>query len=600
MQKNPLKEFLSLGPYFRKYRVQYIFGFICLLLVDAAQMVLPQFIRQAIDLISSGNVAWIAILKISLAMVAVAVVISSGRFLWRYFIHGSSRRIEAELREKLFNHFLTLSYDFYQANKIGDLMARMTNDLNAVRMAIGMGFVALIDGTAMATAILIVMFIQAPHVALPAVLPLPIITLLILKFGSLVGKLFMRVQQSYSSVSDIIQETFAGIRVIKSFVKESWFVGKFSDSNDDYKAANMALAQVFGFFFPLITFLSGFTTLILLVVGGRSVMEGRLSPGELVALLSYLQMLVWPIMGVGFMINMMQRGAASLNRVNEILNTKPTIVSPPEPKRVESKESYEWALEFRDLTWGYSESTPILQNVSLKIPEGSMVGILGRTGSGKSTLLKTLTRTVDPPEGTVFVKGLDVRHWDLGALRRIFGVTPQDSYLFSDSIKNNVSFGLAQIPREPTERTETEDVLIRTAIEIASMGTDLADFKDGWNTVIGERGLTLSGGQKQRIAIARAMIRQAEILVLDDALSAVDVETEKKILSELMNQRRGKTTLLVSHRVSTLRHADYVVVLENGRVIEEGSPKDLEKTEGFYGRMARLQSLVQAEKGDPT
>jgi len=597
MQKNPLKEFLTLGPYFRKYKVQYIFGFICLLIVDAAQMVLPQFIRQAIDLISTGNVSWIAILKISLAMVAVAVVISSGRFLWRYFIHGSSRRIEAELREKLFNHFLTLSYDFYQTNKIGDLMARMTNDLNAVRMAIGMGFVALIDGTAMATAILIVMFIQAPHVALSAVLPLPIITLLILKFGSLVGKLFIGVQQSYSALSDIIQETFAGIRVIKSFVKESWFVGKFSDSNDDYKKANMALAKVFGFFFPLITFLSGFTTLILLVVGGRSVMEGRLSPGELVALLSYLQMLVWPIMGVGFMINMMQRGAASLSRVNEILNTKPTIVSPQNPVRIESLQPSQWAIEFRDLTWGYRESAPILQGISLKIPEGSMVGILGRTGAGKSTLLKTLTRTVDPPEGAVFVKGLDVRHWDLSELRRIFGVTPQDSYLFSDSIKNNISFGLG---RPLLEATETEDAVIRTAIEIVSMGTDLADFKDGWNTVIGERGLTLSGGQKQRVAIARAMIRQAEILVLDDALSAVDVETEKKILSELMNQRKGKTTLLVSHRVSTLAHADYVVVLEDGRIIEEGRPEDLEKTEGFYGRMARLQSLVQSEKGDPT
>ncbi|MDR2029741.1 MAG: ABC transporter ATP-binding protein/permease [Treponema sp.] len=587
MRTLSLKEFKSLFPYFKRYRLRYLWGFVCLVITDAAQMVIPQFTRRAVDLIASGHFNWYAILALGGSMVGVMVVLSGGRFLWRYFIHGSSRRIEAELRERLFAHLLTLSYDFYQKNKIGDLMARATNDLNAVRQAISMGLVAFVDGTMMALAILVIVFIQDAPTALPAVIPLPLITALILLFGNAVGKRFQRAQETYSGMSDTAQETFAGIRVIKSFVKEWWFIKKFADTNDDYREANMSLVKVFGIFFPLISFLSGLTTLIVLLVGGGRVVEGSMSPGDLVALFSYLQMLIWPLIGAGFMVNMIQRGAVSLARVNEILGTVPAISSPEHPgtPRLPRGEN---AVELRHLSFSYAPGITVLDDLSLTIRRGTVTGLLGRTGSGKSTLIKTLTRMVDPPAGSVFVYGLDVREWDLDELRRLFGVTPQDSYLFSDSIKQNIRYGLEKSPAG----AEDEEPLLRKAAALSVIDRDLETFHQGWDTVIGERGLTLSGGQKQRVAVSRALIGTPDILILDDSLSAVDAETEKRVLTGLLQERRGLTTVIVSHRVSALGYADQVVVLEKGRISEYGSPQELAGRGGFYARMAALQQLA--------
>ncbi|MDR1059257.1 MAG: ATP-binding cassette domain-containing protein, partial [Treponema sp.] len=436
MQKTPLREFKTILPYLSRYRWRYVLGFLCLIVVDGAQVLIPQLVRRAVDIISLGSFEWRRILYLCLLMIGGMGIISVSRFLWRYFIHGASRRIEAEMRDRIFEHLLTLSYDFYQKNKTGDLMARVTNDLGAVRMAIGMGLVALVDGTIMAAAILIIIFIQDPGTAALAVIPLPFVTLLILLFGHAVGKLFRRAQETYSAMSDTVQETFAGVRVVKSFVKEWWFIKKFADTNDDYREANMALVRIYGVFFPLISFLSGLTSLILFLVGGSRVLEGLMSPGELVALFSYLQMLIWPLMGAGFMVNLIQRGLVSLGRVTEVMKTKPSIVSPEFAKTPEAADGAEKkpsaAIEIRNLTFAYPGGPPVLEDISLAVEEGTMVGILGRTGSGKSTLIKTLTRMVDPPGGTVFVQGLAVGDWDLRELRRLFGVTPQDSYLFSD------------------------------------------------------------------------------------------------------------------------------------------------------------------------
>ncbi|MDR0689604.1 MAG: ABC transporter ATP-binding protein/permease [Spirochaetaceae bacterium] len=593
MQKTSFKEFKTLFPYLRRYRWRYLWGFVCLVITDAAQATIPQFTRAAVDLISSGRFNWYAVLALGGGMVAVMALLSGGRFLWRYFIHGSSRRIEAEIRERLFAHLLTLSYDFYQKNKIGDLMARATNDLNAVRQAISMGLVAFVDGTMMAAAILVIIFIQDAKTALPAVIPLPFITALILLFGNVVGKRFRQAQETYSRMSDTVQETFAGIRVIKSFVKEWWFIKKFADTNDDYREANMGLVKLFGIFFPLISFLSGITTLIVLLVGGGRVVEGSMSPGDLVALFSYLQMLIWPLMGTGFMVNMIQRGAVSLARVNEVLRTVPAIRSPESPGQAPEVPG-ENIVELRRLSFSYTEGIKALDDISLNIRRGAVVGILGRTGSGKSTLIKTLTRMVDPPAGSVFVQGLDVGEWNLDELRRLFGVTPQDSYLFSDSIKQNIRYGLEKIPALPGDEGE----LVEKAAALSAIDRDLETFHQGGDTVIGERGLTLSGGQKQRVAISRAIIGDPEILILDDSLSAVDAETEKRVLMGLLEERRerpgrpARTTIIVSHRVSTLGYADLVVVLEKGRVSEYGSPQELVRRGGFYARMAALQQLT--------
>jgi ATP-binding cassette subfamily B protein len=670
-KKITLAEFRTILPYLKKYRRPYVLGFLCLIVVDGAQALIPQFIRGAVDLITLGNFEWFAVFRLCLAMLAVMAVISLGRFSWRCFIHGSSRRIETELRDTLFAHLLSLSYDFYQKNKIGDLMARSINDIGAVRNALGWGVVTLVDGTIMAASILVIIFIQDPRTAAVCVLPLPLITIVMLLFGKAMGRRFHRVQESYSAMSDTVQETFAGIRVIKSFVKEWWFVKKFAAANDDYQDANMDLVKIYGAFFPFVSFLAGLTTIILLLAGGRRVVTGYLTPGELVALFSYLQMLIWPLMGAGFMVNMIQRGAASMGRINEVMRSEPSIRSPA-AVRPRSGNAALSAVEIRDLTFRYpetknpaqepslwdfqesalegfqepsleglqesslgdfqesaleglqespggislqKESPPVLNGISLVIPRGTVLGILGRTGSGKSTLIKTLMRMVDPPSGSVFVEGTDVREWDLGELRMLFGVSPQDSYLFSDTIKNNIAYGARPdtrageeprtvrpqaVEKEPPAGEGGEGQTLSKAARLSALDRDLEAFGRGWDTLIGERGLTLSGGQKQRVAVARALLAVPEILVLDDAFSAVDTETEKRILTGILDDRHGKnspfkTTIIISHRVSTLSRCDTVAVLEEGRISELGSPKELLAAGRFFTRMAALQRLGEGD-----
>jgi ATP-binding cassette subfamily B protein len=600
-----LKEFKTVLPYLKKYRLRYALGFLCLITVDAAQAIIPQFTRGAVDVITAGNFLWFDVFRFCIAMLLTMLVVAGGRFLWRYFIHGSSRRIEAELRQNLFNHLLTMSYDFYQKNKIGDLMARSINDIQAVQNSLGWGLVTFVDGTIMATSILVIIFIQDARSALFAVLPLPLITAAMLLFGRAMGKRFHRAQETYSVMSDDVQETFAGVRVVKSFVKEKYFTGKFSAANDDYRTANMNLVKLYGGFFPFVGFLAGLTTVILLLVGGRRVVLGYLSPGGLVALFSYLQMLIWPLMGAGFMVNMIQRGAASMARINEVLRTPPGIQSPENAEVAtaaiaDAVADSATVLEIRNLSFTYPAAEgkageKVLDGINLSIPAGTVLGILGRTGSGKSTLLKTFTRMVDPPDGSVFVYGVDVRRWDLAALRRVFGVSPQDSYLFSDTIKNNIAYGIKDA-REGGDLEGASLPLLTEAALLSALDRDLESFASGWDTLIGERGLTLSGGQKQRVAIARAILAEPAVLVLDDAFSAVDAETERRILNGILGARRGggKTTVIVSHKVSTLSAADKVMVLEEGRISEYGKPSELIAGGKFFARMAELQRLGES------
>ncbi|MCL1927563.1 MAG: ABC transporter ATP-binding protein/permease [Treponema sp.] len=592
-----IKEFKTIFPYLKKYRFPYVWGFICLIIVDAAQALIPQFIRRAVDRITAGNFEMIDIIRPCLAMLGVMLLVASGRFLWRYFIHGASRKIETELRDRLFSHLLTLSYDFYQKHKIGDLMARAINDISGIRMALGWGLVTLVDGTIMATAILVIIFIQDPRTAAFCIIPLPFITLMMLIFGRSIGRRFYRANETYSAMSDTVQETFAGIRVVKSFVKEWWFTKKFGKTNDDYRDANMELIKIYGTFFPLVSFFAGLTAIILLLVGGRRVVMGYISAGELVALFSYLQMLIWPLMGAGFMVNMIQRGAASMGRINELLHSEPSIRDSKKPQR--APQSKGPVIEIKNLSFFYpvaitekndkeNPSVQVLNDISLSIPAGTVFGITGRTGSGKSTLIKTLVRMVDPPAASVFIHGVDVRELELRELRRLFGVSPQDSYLFSDSIKSNIAYG-------NKDDDESDYTALTQAAFLSALDGDLVSFADGWETLIGERGLTLSGGQKQRVAIARALLSAPEILVLDDAFSAVDAETEKRILTGILEERHGnnslKTTIIISHRVSTLSSAGMVAVLDEGTINELGTPEELLASGKFFARMAELQRL---------
>jgi ATP-binding cassette subfamily B protein len=427
----------------------------------------------------------------------------------------------------------------------------------------------------------------------------------------MVGKRFRRVQETYSAMSDHVQETFTGSRVVKSFVKETWFIKKFADTNEDYKKANMSLVVIHGFFFPLTSFLSGVTTLLVLYIGGERVITGVMSPGSLVALLSYLQMLIWPIMGAGFTVNMVQRGAVSLKRVNEIMRTIPEIRNNEEeiinngggslplapalrasttPSTGGTPVTPPYEISLINLSFAYPGNGPAIQDINVTVPRGEWLGVMGRTGAGKSTLWKTLPRLVNAPAGTVQIRGEDVRNWPLAELRGLFGAAPQDSFLFSDTIRNNIRYG----------KDDATDEEIEAAAHTAALDRDLAPSPtpsqgEGrgltLDTLIGERGLTLSGGQKQRVAIARAVLTDPEILILDDSLSACDAETEKLILHNLAAVRHGKSTVIISHRAAAVRLADHIMVLDDGRVSEYGALQELLAANGWFARIVKLQSL---------
>lgn len=578
-----LREFATLLPLVRRHRVAYILGIISLIFTSGGQLLIPWFVGRAVDTLSQSPEPLPEIIRLMLLMLGAAFIIAVARLGWRYFIHGASRRIEAELRTRLYDHLLSLSPSYYRDTKTGDLMARATNDMNAVRMAVGMALVAFFDGVFMTVAILSILISQNPRLAAITVAPLPIITVLIILVGRHIGPLFRSVQEGFSRMSEQAQEVLSGIRVVKGFVKEGFFLARFAEANEAYQVRNMRLVRIWGLFFPLVMFLSGVTLLMLLWFGGIALLRGELSTGEFVATLSYLQMLTWPVIGAGMTVNMLQRGAASLGRINEILATEPALAEPADGRR----RAIHGGIEVHGLTIRYDDGAePALQDVSFTVPKGTLTGILGRTGSGKSTLVHALPRLIDVPADTVFVDGTDARQFDLDTLRAGFGVVPQNTFLFSATIAANVSFADPDVTRERIERVGA----------LAALDTDLADFPAGWDTVVGERGVTLSGGQRQRIAIARALIADPEILILDDALSAVDARTEERILQGVLDERRGRTTIIVSNRVSTFREADEILILDAGRIVQRGTHDQLVRRDGLYHEIYRLQQQERAKE----
>ncbi|MEE9307258.1 MAG: ABC transporter ATP-binding protein [Spirochaetia bacterium] len=578
-----LKEFKTLIPYIRKRIPQYVAGLLFLLITNGGQLYLPQLLRRAIDTIASGSFTLNDMLPIVLLMVGIAIVIAIGRYFWRFFLGGASRRIEAELRERLFVHLQALSSTFYGKAKTGDLMARMTNDMRAVRQASGFALVSFVDGFFMTIAILIIMLSRDPRLTLLSISPLPVITIGVIFFGRFIGEQFRQVQEGFSALSDMTQEAFTGIRVLKTFVQEPSFGKRFLEKNADYSNRNMVLVRTWGVLFPAVGFLAGITSLILILLGGRAVIEGTLSPGEFTAFLAYLQMLIWPMLGAGFTINLIQRAGASLGRINRILEEEPDIQSPPAEQAV--RKPIRGEISIRNLSYAYpGTEKEVLKDFSIDIPSGSILGILGKTGSGKSTLVQLLPRILDPPPGTVFVDDLDVRSYDLTGLRNAISTVPQETFLFSTSIRDNIAFG----------SRNGDDELVRKVAAISTIERDFSTFPAGSETVVGERGITLSGGQKQRVAIARALASDAAICIFDDSLSSVDTETEDAILRDLLPFLKGKTLIVISHRISTLKTADRIVVLEDGRIAQLGSHEELLGQKGFYADIYRLQQLEEA------
>jgi len=560
----------------------YVLGLSFLVLTDAGQIVIPRLMGRSIDSIAIDNgddIGWL-----TLTIVGLAILIATGRYGWRSYILGAARRIENDLRKRLYDKLLLLSETFYGKHKVGDLMVRMTNDVQSIRMATGMALIAFVDGVFMSLVILGALFIEYGRLGFLIVIPLPFITVMAIFFGRLIGPLFLRVQENFAKISEHVRETLVGIRVLKSFAKEEYALKTFSRINVNYGHANMSLIRFWGVLFPALGFIAGLTVLMLLFFGGRRIIYRQLSPGDFLAALVYLGMLLWPAMGAGWVINMIQRGAASMKRINSVLNEFPDIEDLPGAL----DDSPSGSLEFRSLQFSYDRQDAILHDISFAIGQGNSAGILGRTGSGKTTLIKLISRILDPPPESIFIGGRDIREFKLSSLRSVLGIVPQDVFLFSESIRNNIAFANPDMTEE----------MINQAVDIAELSADLPYFPDALETVVGEKGVTLSGGQKQRIAIARALVRNPEILVLDDALSAVDADTEERILKKLFEMRRNKLTIMISHRVSTLSYCDKCIVLEDGRVSASGTHEELITADGFYQQIAELQSLESLEEGN--
>ena len=560
--------------YLWRYRWGMLLGALCLVLKDLAQAGQPLMIRGAIDALGPHGQLFV---RFSLYLIGLALVKGVFQFWMRVIIIGISRDIEYDLRNDLFRHLATLSPDYYGRTRTGDIMARATNDLNAVRMMLGPGIMYCFEtGLTFILAIGIMVSVDW-RLAIPAILPAPAVSLAVIFFGRAIHTRFERIQEMFSDISSRVQENLSGVRMIRAFAQERAELRRFEELNREYIAQNIRLVRIQGIFEPLLEMLIGLTFLVVLWVGGEQVLKGRISIGSFVMFNTYMGMLVWPMIALGWVVNLMQRGTASLNRINEILRERPSIAAPPDAVPLGEARG---ELEFRGVSIAF-DGTRALDGIDLRISAGATVAVVGHTGSGKSTLVGLVPRLTDPTDGAVLVDGIDVRALDPGELRRQIGFVPQETFLFSATIAENIAFGVESA-------TEEE---IRRAAEIAGLADDIEGFPEGYRTMVGERGITLSGGQKQRTAIARAILRDPRILILDDALSSVDTMTEERILTHLAGIMRGRTVILISHRVSTVRQADCIVVLERGRIVEQGTQADLLEAGGYYAELSRKQML---------
>ena len=569
--------------YVGRYRGAFFVGFACIVATTAISLAGPWVLKYAIDDLNAGVTAG-KLRFYAAAVLALAAVGGVFRFLQRRIMIGASRDIEFDLRNDFFARLQLFDPAYFHRNRTGDLMSRATNDLNAVRMMIGPAVMYMANTVLTFIAGIVLMLSINRRLTLLSLIQLPSLSIAVYYFGAAIHRRFEAIQEQLSTISAVTQEALSGVRVVRAYGQERFEIERFRQVNEEYVRRNRRLIRIQGAFFPIMGLLMGVGSLIVLWRGSQDVITGRMSIGELVAFNSYLMMLAWPMIAFGWVTNLLQRGTASWKRMLEVLDAEPAITDAEVSSAVTSPEQIRGDVEFRNLTFAYGDRV-VLRHISAVLPAGTTTAIVGATGSGKSTLLNLLPRLHEPPRGTVFVDGVDVRHLPLAALRGAIGFVPQEPFLFSATIAENIGFGArgsnAELPR------------IEHAAQVARLDTDLSDFPKGYDTVVGERGITLSGGQKQRTAIARALTIDPKILVLDDALSAVDTYTEEEILARLTTVMRQRTSIIVSHRVSTVRAADQILVLEDGEIVERGTHDQLVARNGVYAELHRKQLLEE-------
>jgi len=576
------KSLRPLVPYFNKYRASYVLGTVCVFLTNGIWILFPQVIRRAVDDLHLG-VTRHKLVTYALLLLAVAGAKGIFQFLTRWIVIGVSREVEFDLRNDLFQHLEGLSYSYYQRTRTGDIMARATNDLNAVRMLLGPAIMYSANTIVFTAGALVFMFAISPKLTMYAFLPLPIVSITIQYFGRRIHERFERIQAMFSDISARAQENFSGARVIRAYVQEEAEIAAFEEANLEYIKRSLKLVRLMGMLWPTLETMLGLAIVMVLWLGGREVINGRMTVGDFVAFNTYMLQLTWPVIALGWVINIFQRGTASMGRINEILVEKPEIADGGTLKpAVFAPTQIKGEIEFQHLNFSY-DGTQVLHDINLRIPAGSSLAIVGPTGSGKTTLVSLIPRIYDAEPGTVLIDGVPIREYPLARLRRNLGFVPQETFLFSETIRENIAFG--------SENATDEEV--RSAAQAASIAEDIEGFPEQYRTMVGERGITLSGGQKQRTAIARAVIRNPRILVLDDALSSVDTHTEDKILNHLREIMRGRTTIFISHRVSTVRNADRIAVLHAGRIVELGTHEELVAKEGYYTDLYNKQLLEE-------
>lgn len=569
----------KLGWFFRREKRRYTIGMVLLVFAGIIELLPPRLLGAAIDDIVSGSISWESLARYILMIVFVLIIIYYMTYIWMHKLFGGSNLVERLLRTRFMNHLLRMTPPFFERSRTGDLMARATNDLRSVAQTAGFGMLTLTDSTAYLTVIFVAMgTLISWKLTLAAIIPLPFIALAMMIYGRIIHQRYTLAQDAFGDMNDQVLESVAGVRVIRAYVQERLDEKRFQDVTDDVYRKNLAVARVDAYFEPTIRLCVGLSYAIGLTYGIYLVFHNELTLGDLVSFNMYLGMMIWPMFAIGELINIMQRGGASLDRVNETLNVKPDVEDAAEPAQVDSPDT----IEFKNVTFQYPTSTMVnLDNINLTIRRGQTLGVVGRTGSGKSTLLKQLLHEYPLGTGELTISGVPLQSIALSQLHGWIGYVPQEQILFSKSVRQNIQFGLK----------DASDEVIMEAIRTAAFDQDLGTLSDGLDTLVGEKGVALSGGQKQRVSLARAFIANPEILILDDALSAVDARTEARIVDNIRSKRSGKTTLISTHRLSAVEHADWIIVLDKGRIIEQGTHQELLESNGWYREQYERQQV---------